>query len=199
MTTNISTRRTSETSVPLHELLDERWSPRSYDATAEIDDDVLTSLLEAARWAPSAANTQPRRFIVGRRGTPVFDEILRGLMGFNGAWAGNAAALVLAIAQTEGDDGKPYRWAEYDLGQSIAHLTVQAHAAGLHVHQMGGIEVEQLRAAFDLPETLVPVTATAIGVVAEASALAPQLAERETLPRERKPLDELVLRRDRSV
>lgn len=195
-TDQISTTRSSDTSVPLVPLLDERWSPRSYDPTAEISDETLTALLEAARWAPSAANTQPRRFIVGRRGTPTFDTILANLMGFNNVWAGNAAALLVAVAETVDDEGKPRTWAQYDLGLAVSALSVQAHAEGLHTHQMGGIEVDGLRAAFELDERLVPVTVTAIGVVAEADKLPEKLAERETLPRTRLPLDELVLARD---
>lgn len=191
-----TTVRTSETSVPLVDLLDERWSPRSFDPTATVSDEQVTALLEAARWAPSALNLQPRRFIVGRRGTATFDTILANLMGFNTLWAGNAAALVVAIAETESEEGDTRAGAQYDLGLAVSALTVQAHAEGLHVHQMAGIEVDGLRAAFDLPARLLPVTVSAVGVVAPADQLPEKLAERETLPRTRLELDELVLRRD---
>ncbi|BDZ48196.1 nitroreductase [Frondihabitans sucicola] len=194
--TDQNTTRTSDTAVPIVDLLDERWSPRSYDVTATLSDEQLTALLEAARWAPSAANLQPRRFIVGRRGTPTFATILANLMGFNTVWAGNAAALVVAVAETTTEEGDVRRWAEYDLGAAMSALSVQAHAEGLHTHQMGGIEVDGLRAAFDLPERLVPVTVTAIGVVDSADKLPEKLAERETLPRTRLPIDELVIARD---
>ncbi|MBF4575762.1 nitroreductase family protein [Frondihabitans sp. VKM Ac-2883] len=191
-----TTARTSETSVPLVDLLDERWSPRSFDPTATVSDDQVTALLEAARWAPSALNLQPRRFIVGRRGTATFDTILANLMGFNTLWAGNAAALVVAIAETESEAGDARAGAQYDLGLAVSALTVQAHAEGLHVHQMAGIEVDGLRSAFDLPARLLPVTVSAVGVVAPADQLPEKLAERETLPRTRLELDSLVLRRD---
>lgn len=194
--TDQSTTRKSDTSVPIVDLLDERWSPRSYDPSATISDEVLTALLEAARWAPSASNLQPRRFIVGRRGTPTYDTILANLMGFNTVWAGNAAALVVAIAETSTEEGEARRWAEYDLGAAMSALSVQAHAEGLHTHQMGGIEVAGLSAAFGLPERLLPVTVAAIGVVDSPDKLPEKLAERETLPRTRLPLDELVLARD---
>jgi len=194
--TDQSTTRTSDTAVPIVELLDERWSPRSYDPEATISDEQLTALLEAARWAPSASNMQPRRFIVGRRGTSTFDTILANLMGFNTVWAGNAAALIVAIAEASTEEGEARRWAEYDLGAAMAALGVQAHAEGLHTHQMGGIEVGGLRTAFDLPERFVPVTITAVGVVDSADKLPEQLAERETLPRTRLPLDDLVIVRD---
>jgi nitroreductase len=185
--------RTADSSQPLVPLLDERWSPRSYDETATIDDDTLDALLEAARWAPSAANTQPRRFVIGRRGTKTFRKIHENLMGFNAAWAHRASALLVAIAETTTEDGEVRRWAEYDLGQSVAALAVQAHAEGLHVHQLGGIDVDGLRTAFGLQDRFLPVTVTAIGTVADPSQLDEKAAERETAERTRLPLDEIVL------
>jgi nitroreductase len=189
-------RRNAETSVPLVPLLDERWSPRSFDPTAEISDRQVDALLEAARWAPSASNKQQRRFIVGRRGTATFDAIVEALMGFNAAWAPNASALIVAIAQVPAGAAAQPSWAEYDLGQAVAHLTVQAHAEGLHTHQMGGVEWDRIVAAFDLTDDLKPLTVTAVGVVDEADKLNEALAARERAPRTRLPLEELVLRRD---
>ncbi|PPG46193.1 MULTISPECIES: nitroreductase family protein [unclassified Rathayibacter] len=186
--------RTASTSAPILDVLAERWSPRSYDATATVSDETLASLLEAARWSPSASNSQPWRFIVARRGTDEFDSIVATLAGFNGAWAGSAAVLVVALAETVDSEGKPRPWAVYDLGQSIAHLSVQAHHEGLHVHQMAGFDKDAVRAAFGVDERFDPVTIAAVGVAADADALANEtLRERETAPRTRLPLEELVL------
>ncbi|PPG50487.1 nitroreductase [Rathayibacter sp. AY1E9] len=186
--------RTASTSAPILDVLAERWSPRSYDATATVSDETLASLLEAARWSPSASNSQPWRFIVARRGTDGFDRIVSTLAGFNGAWAGSAAVLVVALAETVDSEGKPRPWAVYDLGQSIAHLSVQAHHEGLHVHQMAGFDKDAVRAAFGVDERFDPVTIAAVGVAADADALANEtLRERETAPRTRLPLEELVL------
>lgn len=186
--------RTATTSAPILDVLAERWSPRSYDATATVSDETLTSLLEAARWSPSASNSQPWRFIVARRGSDEFDRIVSTLAGFNGAWAGSAAVLVVALAETLDAEGKPRPWASYDLGQSIAHLSVQAHHEGLHVHQMAGFDKDAVRAAFDVDERFDPVTIAAVGVAAEADALSNEtLRERETAPRSRLPLAELLL------
>jgi nitroreductase len=194
--TPASTERTADTAVPLVRELRTRWSPRSFDATATVSDEQLDALLEAARWAPSAANTQPRRFIVARRGTHHFDTIVGGLMGFNAAWAGDASALIVAIAETSTVEGDVRAYAEYDLGQAVAHLSVQAQAEGLHTHQMAGVEWDKIVAAFDLAENLKPMTVTAVGVVAPADRLVEALAEREVAPRDRLPLSELVLVRD---
>ena len=186
--------RAAETSTPIHPALAERWSPRSFQKTTPIDESVLTAALEAARWAPSAGNSQPARFIVARRGSEAFGLIEKNLMGFNAVWAGSAAVLLVGVVETVDAEGKPRRWAEYDLGQALAHLTVQAQHDGLHVHQMGGFEVDALRAAFDLPEQLVPVTVTALGVLDTPDALPDEvLRAREVAPRSRLPLAEIVL------
>lgn len=189
--------RTAETSSPILEVLAERWSPRSYNTDIAIDEAALTSILEAARWSPSAANSQPWRFIVGRRGTATFDKILANLVGFNQAWAGKAAALIVNIAETKDADGNARPWADYDLGQASAHLSVQAHAEGLYIHQMGGIDADGLRAAFDLPENLNAVTVSALGVLDTPEALGNEvLIEREVARRERFALDEIVIVND---
>jgi nitroreductase len=66
----------AETSVPVHEIIASRRSPRSFDEAATISDDDLRGVLEAARWAASAFNGQPWRFFVGKRGDEVFGQIL---------------------------------------------------------------------------------------------------------------------------
>jgi len=186
--------RTATTSAPILDVLAERWSPRSFDTTATISDETLASLLEAARWSPSASNSQPWRFIVARRGTPEFDRVAKHLVGFNAAWAGSAAALVVALAETVDADGKPRPWAVYDLGQAVAHLSIQAHHDGLHVHQMAGFEKDGLREEFAIDERFDPVTVAAIGVVGDPESLANDvLREREVAPRTRLPLEELLL------
>jgi nitroreductase len=198
MPTTLDDRR-AVTAAPIEEILSMRWSPRSFDPEATVSDEQVTSMLEAARWAASASNVQPRRFIVGRRGTETFARIERHLMGFNRIWAPNASLLVLAIAVLgpEGDEpAGAYRWAEYDTGQSMANLASQAHALGLHAHPMGGIEVADLRAEFDLPELFLPITVTAVGTVASPDLLPEKYREREIAQRTRLPLDELVLARD---
>lgn len=185
--------KTAETGTPILEVLAERWSPRSYVTDEAIDEIKLAALLEAARWSPSAGNTQPWRFIVARRGTEAFAKISATLMSFNAVWAPNAAVLLVAIAETVAEDGSARPTAFYDLGQAMAHLSVQAHHDGLHVHQMTGFVKDDLVAAFGLPENLVPFSVAAIGTVASADELQDVLAERERAPRTRNALDEIVI------
>ena len=200
MSLAITSERRATTAAPIEEILSMRWSPRSFDESAVVTDEQVTSLLEAARWAASASNVQARRFVVGKRGTATFDRIERHLMGFNRAWAPKASLLVLAIAVTAPeDDGSAvgaHRWAEYDTGQSMANLTSQAHALGLHAHSMGGIEVEALREEFGLPARFVPITVTAVGTFASPDLLPEHYREREVAVRDRLPLSELILAQD---
>ncbi|REJ03967.1 nitroreductase [Microbacterium bovistercoris] len=191
--TTATADRTAPTEHPVLDVLADRWSPRAFDATAPIDEGKLASALEAARWTPSANNTQPWRFIVARRGTALHEQIHAALMGFNQAWAGNAAVLLVAVAETADAQGTPIPHAVYDLGQAVAHLSVQAHHDGLVVHQMSGFVAEQIREFADLEERFAPTTVIALGEFGDVSALPEPLQEREVAPRVRRPLDETVL------
>lgn len=185
--------RTADTSATLHPPLAERWSPRGFDRAHRLGDEQLTALLEAARWAPSANNTQPWRFLVSRRGDPAFDTLAGLLADGNRIWAVHASALVLVAAQTVDEAGRERPWALYDTGQAVAALTVQAHVEGLSVHQMGGFDVAGTRDTFGLDETLAPVVVVAVGRHDPQAELSEVLAARERAPRTRDPLDLLLL------
>lgn len=188
--------RRADTQSPIIEVLATRWSPRAFDKNAVIAEPVLTTVLEAARWAPSASNNQPARFIVARRGSASFATITEALMGFNKTWADTASVLIVSVAQLLTDESRENAWARYDLGQAVAHLTIQAQHEGLHTHQMGGFDAPALATAFGLTDDQAVVTVTALGVLGQADDLTPELREREIAPRTRKPLAELLLAND---
>jgi nitroreductase len=188
--------RAADTQSPILPVLAERWSPRGYNPTAVIDEDTLTTVLEAARWAPSASNIQPSRYIVARRGSESFTTIHASLMGFNQTWADAASVLIVNVAELAIDETRENPWARYDLGQAVAHLTIQAQHEGLHTHQMGGYDAAALVAAFGLNDNQAIVSITAIGVLGDVDTLSAELLERESAPRTRKPLAELLLVND---
>jgi nitroreductase len=188
--------RTATTSVEIHPLLAERWSPRGFDGSG-IDDAQVVALLEAARWAPSAMNHQPWRFLVGRSGADGADATYKGLFdslgGPNQQWAGRAPLLVAALARVQEPDGSPREVGPYELGLAVAQLTVQAHALGLHVHQIGGFDAAALGAEFDVPAAYRPVVVLAVGRRGDDLDDLPGWArDRETAPRERMPLHEIA-------
>jgi nitroreductase len=188
--------KTADTAVPLHPLLAQRWSPRGFDPTHTLDDGRLQALLEAARWAPSANNSQPWRFLVTQRGQASFDQLSATLATGNRSWAAAASALLLVAAETVDAAGQPRPWALYDTGQAAASLATQAHAEGLHIHQMGGFDTEAVRTRFGLTANLHPVVVIAVGRLDTARQLPEPLAARERAPRSRHPLTALLLPAD---
>lgn len=181
-----------DTKAPLTELLAKRWSPRAF-ADTPIAQEVLVSLLEAARWSPSSSNEQPWRFIVGQKGDSTYDKLFDVLKEGNQGWAKNAPVLTLAVARmTREKSGNPNGHAWHDVGASLAHLTVQATAHDIYVHQMGGYSADKATDVFKIPEPFQPVTALALGYLGDVNALDEDKKEREFAKRTRKPLSELV-------
>ncbi|MEO3742295.1 nitroreductase family protein [Plantactinospora sp. B5E13] len=179
----------------LSPLLAVRWSPHAFDPVADLTDAEVASLLEAARWAPSADNTQPWRFLVGRRDDEAYKRILTNLSAENQRWAGRAAALLLGAHTTVDPTGEPLTHAAYDLGQAVAHLTVQATALRLHVRQMAGFDTAGLRADLDLPPTVRPHVVVAVGRLGDPYSLPEDLRVREVGLRQRRPVADLLLGR----
>lgn len=92
--------------LPLEPLLGHRRSPRAFDPTADVTSQELATLLEAARWAPSSSNSQPWRFVVGRRDSDTHKLIFTSLAEGNQRWAGRAAVLLVGAHLTHSDTGR---------------------------------------------------------------------------------------------
>jgi nitroreductase len=185
--------RVAATGVPLHPLLANRWSPRGFDRSYALTDEQITGLLEAARWAPSANNTQPWRFLVARRGDAAYDGIFDVLAPGNQQWAGAAGALFLVAAETVDADGNPRPFAQYDTGQAVANLVAQAGHEDLVAHQMGGFDRAAAVRRFGLPDGVQPVVVVAVGRHDPAAELSETFRERERAPRVRRPVGDLLL------
>jgi nitroreductase len=168
----------------LHPLLAGRWSPTIFDASHELTASEIEALLEAARWAPSAGNSQPWAFIVGRRGDATHARLVRYLARSSGAWAPTASLLVANLAHryVEDTDWEYSEFSLYDLGQAVAHLTVQAQALGLHVRQFRAFDRAGLAAEFAVPDHWEVTTMAAIGRAAGTGA-AQSAPERSTTAR----------------
>ena len=148
-----------------HPLIAARWSPRVLDPAADVSDDAVRTLLEAARWAPSFGNSQPARYLVGRRGDRTFERIA-GLLTPRNGWATAAGALLLACADTVNAKGEvPY--AEYGVGLANENLVLQAVALGLVAHQMAGFDKDGARREFALPDHVLPLVVIAVGALGE--------------------------------
>lgn len=181
-------------SVPLHDIIQNRWSPRSFAADRSIDEQSLLTLQEASRWAPSCFNDQPWRFVICNRTTDAaaWQDLLGCLAEKNQEWAKNAPVLVLTVAlKTFAHNGKPNRWSAYDTGAASMSLCLQAVAMGLSTHQMGGFDADKCRERLGLPLDCEPMSVIAIGYQADADRLPADLKENELKPRSRRALSEV--------
>jgi len=181
----------------IHDLLAKRWSPYAF-ADRAVSDADLRSLFEAARWAASSYNEQPWRYIVATKANPAeFDKLLSCLVEANQVWA--KAAPVLALCCTSlvfTLNNKPNAAALHDLGLASASLTLEATARGLCVHQMIGILPDRARQLYHIPDSVQPLTALAIGYVADPATLPEKIRPRDLAPRTRRPLAEFVFSSD---
>lgn len=182
-----------DTVVDIHPLIAERWSPRSFDEAASLSDTDVLSMLEAARWAPSANNSQPWRFAVVRREDSEFTSVHDALAGFNKVWTPKAAGFIVVGSEGSDVEGKERKWAAYDAGLAVSLLTAQAHALGWHVHQMGGFNADKVRELFQFNDRTELIAVIAVGRLAPADELVEELRQREVAGRSRQPLADLVV------
>jgi nitroreductase len=180
---------------PVDALFLNRHSPRAFgDAT--VSEAQMLTLLEAARWAPSANNFQPWRFAWGLRGDAGFAAMVDTMVPFNRAWAEKAAAVV-AIASKTGvakDEGVvPNPSHGFDAGAAWVSLALQAEMLGLSAHAMGGFDKAAAAAALGLPDGHEIHVLVAIGKKGDPAHLPEALRPRE-IPNPRQPLAELAAR-----
>ena len=88
-------------------------------------------------------------------------------------------------------NGQPWR---FYAGLRGDDLFSELHDRGLVTHQMAGYSKELARTALDMPTELVPVVVIAVGKQDVAEKLPESLAAREVAPRERLPLEKLVIK-----
>ena len=138
--------RTTVTDPALHPLLSSRFSPLQFDPAYLIDERRVELLLEAARWAPSAGNSQPWAFFTARRETTAHERVVPYLARSSARWAPQASLLVVAMAHRSiaDTDWSYSEFADYDLGQAVAHLTFQAHAMGFACRQFRAFDLDAL-------------------------------------------------------
>jgi nitroreductase len=179
------------TQVPIHALLAGRWSPRAFDAARPVEREKIISLIEAARWAPSAFGDEPWRYLLwDRTSDPVgWQKAFDCLSESNKAWVKNAPLLILSCAGSLfRRDGKPNRHSQHDTGAASMALVVQAVALGLAAHQMAGFDGNKARELFAIPAEYSPMAMIAVGYQAEPDLLEGERRDREKAPRSRQPL-----------
>jgi nitroreductase len=178
----------------LHPLLSSRWSPRLWDRSHQATPGQVASLLEAARWAPSAGNSQPWSFIVGCRGDETHQRLVKHLAGSSRRWAPDASLLVANLCHlyVEGTDWDYSEFSSYDLGQAVAHMTFQAQSMGIAARQFRAFDREALTEEFAVFPHWQILTMTAFGVVRPPGPESAALDD--VVHRDRRTVDDLLWR-----
>jgi nitroreductase len=183
---------------PIDPLFLERWSPRAFDGS-DVPDEELLSIFEAARWAPSAFNSQPWRFLYAKRGDADWERFLDLLIPWNRRWAQSASVLVYILSDslpfTDKATGEPApsHTHSYDAGAAWVSLALQASRMGYHAHGMSGVDFDRVRAALAVPDRYRVEAAAVIGRIGDPAILDERQRARE-YPSDRKPLSELLFR-----
>ncbi len=179
---------------PIEPLFLDRWSPRAYDAEPIPKADLLT-ILEAGRWAPSAFNVQPWRFLYAHRTDDHWSDFLAVLDTENRQWAGSASALIFLISDKvmPADEDRPEMISKYnsfDAGSAWMQIALQATALGYAAHAMAGLDFEHATRVLGFPDRFRLEVGITIGRAAEASCLPDDLRAREA-PSNRYPLEQI--------
>jgi nitroreductase len=180
---------------PVDPLLLERWSPRAFDGSAMPQAD-LDTLFDAARWAPSASNYQPWRFLYAHRDSADWERFLGLLVPGNSVWAQHASVLMLILSDTltagpGSTDYKPLHSHSFDAGAAWMALALQATRMGYRTHAMAGVDFDRARIELAVPDRFRLEAAVAIGRQADKAILPEALQARE-MPSGRKPIEDFA-------
>jgi nitroreductase len=187
-------RGKSNPRIPAHEvdaIFTDRWSPRSF-LDKGLTDEQVSTLFEAARWAPSCFNDQPWHFRYARSKADrtLFAE---PLVEKNRLWATRAPLLVYVIARRHfAGSSKSNRHGQFDAGAAWMALALQARRLGLYAHAMAGFDVKKAHALLNLSDDEYEVMAAiAVGHRGSSSMLTEEMSSME-MPNGRKSFDEVV-------
>lgn len=175
-------------SSPLMDLVRARSSVRRFDPRPVDDADIL-SIMEAARLAPSAENSQPWRFVVvkdpGAR-ERLFREAFSGIHAYSRRIV---APVYIALCVQPGIVERAARvaqgvsYAQLDCGIAGEHLILRAAELGLGTCWIGWFDRRRARKTLGIPARATVVSLIALGHPAEGTAQRPRM---------RKPLSSMV-------
>ncbi len=132
------------------EIAQARQSCRRYDPQRDVEDEKLQAILESARLAPSACNSQPYRITVCRK--EAAKQVSKAVMGMGmNKFAADAPVMIVIsedtfvpiaaiAAKVKKTDYRPI-----DIGILAAYITAEATAQGLDTCIIGWLNDEKIR------------------------------------------------------
>jgi len=160
--------------MEIMEAIKQRRSIRKYRST-EVSEALLRELFEAARWAPSWANTQCWEFIVVRDKT-IKERLSEILSERNPARPAITEAPVVVVACGELKKagfrkGEPRTdkgdWFMFDVALALQNLTLAAHSLGLGTVHVGAFDAKEAGQILDVPDGVAVVELMPVGYPAE--------------------------------
>ena len=96
------------------------------------------------------------------------------------SWATQASLLVVNIChvRVEDTDWDYSEFAQYDLGQAVAHMSIQAHSMGMACRQFRAFDRDALTDLLQVPAAWEVMTMTAIGRPAPSAQRGPRASTR---------------------
>ena len=160
------------------------WQRRSIRRFLEspIPREKILLCLEAARWAPSAENVQPWRFLViddSEVKQRFAEKVFSGIY-FPSRFAQHAPVLILVMARLDilaNRVGKQIQGVAYhllDIGMAGEHLVLQAEELGLSTCWIGWFNLKKARKFFSIPRKYKIISLIALGYAAKRPPRAPR-------------------------
>jgi nitroreductase len=178
------------TDYPIEDIFLNRYSPRAFSGEP-ITKEKLMTLFEATRWAPSASNLQPWRFIYAMRGTPEFDVLFSLLIDFNKDWCKNASVLIVTVSNNLTFKGGLSVSHSFDTGAAWQNFALQASTMNLVAHGMSGLDYKIAKEKLCVPDDHTVEMMIAVGKHGKIEDLPERLQEREK-PSDRKKIEEFI-------
>ena len=170
------------------QILESRRSTRSFDARSVKDKDLI-AIIEAARVAPSACNSQTWRFIA-ITGREIIKKICNEAMRpvIPNRWLEQAPLVIVGCSQLDvisnriGTGVTGIEYYQIDLGIAMEHMVLKATELGLGTCWIGWFKENKLKEILEIPKRIKDSAMLAIGYPKDAN----------TKKRERKPIKKIV-------
>jgi nitroreductase len=165
------------------DLIRTRESVRNYDPDRPVPKEILKKILDAGRFAPSARNYQPWKFLVISSNTML--EMVRAC--YNRDWFKDAPHILVALglrnqAWNRSYDG--YNSVETDVAIALTHIILAAENEGVGACWIAAYNPALLKEALNIDENQMIFGITPLGY--------PKPGFQKTLIKKRKSLEEIV-------
>ena len=142
-----------------YKLVDERQSDRGYDTERSVPREAVMRIVDAARRAPSACNSQPWHFIVVDK-PELRAEVAEALtsIGMN-KFASQAPCFIVLVQEAPNFTARLGGWIKnkhfplIDCGIAASYLTLAAADEGLGSCMMGWFDEKRLKRLFGVPRS----------------------------------------------